>query len=115
MSHAQVLRAVGLIRPSRRRGFCPACRLFQSGSAPQEIAAPALIALASLVVAALAWVLTIAQSRAIGDTTMGLDSIGPFVAGWAVMVAAMMFPSASPLVFEFARSAEGRRGWQAAT
>jgi predicted metal-binding membrane protein len=27
----------------------------------------------------------------------------------------MMLPSATPLVFEFARSAEGRRGWQAAT
>ena len=115
MSHARMLSAVGLIRPSPRRGFCPACRLFQTGDAPQEIAAPALIALASLVVAALAWVLTIAQSRAMDDMTMGLGSIGPFVAGWAVMMAAMMLPSASPLVFEFARSAEGRRGWQAAT
>ena len=28
---------------------------------------------------------------------------------------AMMLPTALPLVFEFARSAEGRRGWQAAT
>jgi predicted metal-binding membrane protein len=46
---------------------------------------------------------------------MGLGSIGPFVAGWGVMMAAMMLPSATPLVFEFARSAEGRRGWQAAT
>jgi hypothetical protein len=82
MSHAQVLRAVGLIRPSRRSGFCPACRLFQSGTAPQEIAAPALITLAPLVVAALAWVLTIAQSRAMDDMTMGLGSIGPFVVGW---------------------------------
>jgi predicted metal-binding membrane protein len=49
------------------------------------------------------------------DTTMGLGSMGPFVAGWAVMMAAMMFPSATPLVFEFARNAEGRRGWQTAT
>jgi predicted metal-binding membrane protein len=31
------------------------------------------------------------------------------------MMAAMMLPSATPLVFEFARNAEGRRGWQAAT
>jgi predicted metal-binding membrane protein len=60
-------------------------------------------------------VLTIAQSRAMDDMTMGLGSIGPFVVGWAVMMAAMMLPSASPLVFEFARRAEGRRGWQAAT
>ena len=48
-----MLSAVGLIRASRRRGFCPACRLFQTGDAPQEIAAPALIALAFVIVAAL--------------------------------------------------------------
>ncbi len=68
MSHAQMLSAVGLIRTSRRRGFCPACRLFQTGDAPQEMT-----------------------------------------------MAAMMLPSAMPLVFEFARNAEDRRGWQAAT
>jgi hypothetical protein len=115
MSLAQMLSALGLIRPSRRRGFCPACRLFQTGDAPQEIAAPAVIAFAFLIVAALAWASTIAQSRSMDDMTMGLGSIGPFVAGWVVMMAAMMLPSATPLVFEFARSAEGRRGWQAAT
>jgi predicted metal-binding membrane protein len=115
MSHAQVLSAVGLIRTSRRRGFCPACRLFQTGDAPQEIAAPALIALAFLIVAALAWALAIARSRAMDDMAMGLGSIGPFVAGWAVMMAAMMLPSALPLVFEFARTAEGRQGWRVAT
>ncbi len=115
MSLAQKLSAVGLIRVSRRRGFCPACHLFQTGDAPQEIAAPALIALAFVVVAALAWAWTIAQSRSMDDMTMGLGSIGPFVAGWGVMMAAMMLPSATPLVFEFARNAEGRRGWVAAT
>jgi predicted metal-binding membrane protein len=31
------------------------------------------------------------------------------------MMIAMMIPSATPLVFEFARTAEGRRGWRAAT
>jgi predicted metal-binding membrane protein len=115
MSLARMLSALGLIRPSRRRGFCPACRLFQTGDAPQEIAAPALIALAFLIVAALAWALTIARSRSMDDMITGLGSIGPFVAGWAVMMAAMMLPSAIPLVFEFARNAEGRRGWRAAT
>ncbi len=115
MSHAQVLSAVGLIRPSRRRGFCPACRLFQTGDAPQEIAAPALIALAFLIVAALAWAVTITRSRSMDDTSMGLGSIGAFVAGWVVMMTAMMLPSATPLVFEFARGAERRRGWQTAT
>jgi len=115
MSHAQMLSAVGLIRPSRRRGFCPACRLFQSGDTPQEIAAPALIALAFLVVAALAWVLTIVRMSSMDDMAMGLGSFDAFVASWAVMMAAMMFPSALPVVFEFAQHAERRRGWQAAT
>lgn len=115
MSLARMLSAVGLIRTSRRGGFCPACRLFQTDDAPQEIAAPALIALAFVIVAALAWALTIAQSRSMDDMTMGLGSTGSFVVGWVVMMAAMMLPSATPLVFEFARSAEGRRGWQAAT
>ena len=115
MSHTQMLAAVGLIRTSQRRGFCPARRLFQTRGAPREIAAPALIALAFLIVAALGWAVTIARMGSIGDMTMGLGSIGPFVAGWSVMMAAMMLPSAMPLVFEFARNAEGRRSWQAAT
>ena len=115
MSLAKVLSAVGLIRPSRHRGFCPACRLFQTGDAPQEIAAPSLIALAFVIVAALAWAVMIAQSRAMDDMSMGLGSVGSFVVGWAVMMAAMMIPSATPFVFDFARNAEGRRGWRAAT
>jgi predicted metal-binding membrane protein len=112
---AQVLSAVGLIRTSRRRGFCPACRLFQTGDRPLEIAAPAVIALAFLIVAAIAWALTIAGSRSMDDMTIGLGSMGSFVAAWTVMMAAMMLPSATPLVFEFARDAEERRSWQAAT
>jgi predicted metal-binding membrane protein len=115
MLPAQVLSAVGLIKTSRRRGFCPACRLFQTGDGPQEIAAPALIALAFLIVAALAWALTIVRMRSMDDMAMGLGSFGPFVASWAVMMAAMMLPSAIPLVFEFAQNTERRRGWQAAT
>jgi predicted metal-binding membrane protein len=115
MSNARVLSAIGLIRTSRRRGFCPACRLFQVGDGPQEIAAPALIALAFLIVAALAWALTIVRLSSMDDMAMGLGSFGPFVASWAVMMAAMMLPSAIPLVFEFAQNMERRRGWQAAT
>jgi predicted metal-binding membrane protein len=115
MSHAQLLSAVGLIRTSRRGGFCPACRLFQSGDDPQAIALPALIALGFLIVAALAWAVTIARLSSMDDMSMGLGSIESFVAAWTVMMAAMMLPSALPLVFEFARNTEGRRGWQSAT
>lgn len=115
MLHADALTAVGLIRPSRRRGFCPACRLFQAGDVPQEIAAPALIALACVVVAGLAWALTITRASSMEDMTMGLGSIDAFIVGWVLMLLAMMLPSATPLVFEFARNAEGRRLWQVAT
>ena len=115
MSAAQMLSAVGLIRTSRRRGFCPACRLFQNGDAPTEIAAPATIAFAFLLVAALAWGLAAARMNSMNDMTMGLGPFGPFVVTWTVMMAAMMIPSATPLLFEFARNAEGRRGWRAAT
>jgi predicted metal-binding membrane protein len=115
MAFAQVLSTLRLIRPSRRRGFCPACRLFQTGDGPQEIAAPAVISLGFLIVAAVAWASTIAASRSMGDMTMGLGSMESFVTAWTVMMAAMMIPSATPLVFEFARTAEGRRGWRAAT
>jgi predicted metal-binding membrane protein len=115
MSLTHLLSTVGLIRPSRHHGFCPACHLFQTDDASQEIAAPAVIVLAFLIVAALGWALTIAWSRSMGDMTMGLGSIGPFAASWTAMMAAMMLPSAAPLVFDFARNAEGRRGWQAAT
>ncbi len=115
MSLTRALSAVGLVRTSRGRGFCPACRALREGDAPQEIAAPGLIALASIIVAALAWAWTIAQSGSMSGMGMGLGSFGSFAVSWVVMMAAMMLPSATPLVFEFATHAEGRRGWQAAT
>jgi len=115
MSLTRMLSVLRLIRPARRGGFCPACRIFVTGDAPQEIAAPGLIVLVFLIVAVLAWGWTIAWSGLMDDMVMGLGSIGSFVASWAVMMAAMMLPSATPLVFEFARNAEGRRGWRTAT
>ncbi len=115
MAYAKVLSAVGLIRTSRRQGFCPACRLFQTDTGPREISAPALTALVFLGIAALAWAVTIARMGSMDDMGMGLGPVGPFVAAWTVMMAGMMLPSATPLVFEFARDAERRRGWQMAT
>ena len=115
MAQAELLSAVGLIRTSRRRGFCPACRLFQTGDGPQEISAPALIALAFLIVAAFAWIVTIGRMSSMEDMPMGLGPLGPFVVAWTIMMAAMMLPSAMPLIFEFARNAERRRGWRVAT
>jgi predicted metal-binding membrane protein len=46
---------------------------------------------------------------------LGLGPIESFAATWVVMMAAMMLPSAVPVVLEFARTAERRRGWPVAT
>jgi len=117
MSLNVVLSTVGLVRPDRR-GFCPACRLGLSGDAPQgssELAMPALAVAATLVVAGGAWAYTIDQARPMSGMAMGLGPWESFAASWVVMMAAMMLPSAIPLVFEFARRAEGRRAWPMAT
>jgi predicted metal-binding membrane protein len=74
-----------------------------------------LTALVFLVVTAVAWWLTIEQSRSMSGMTMDPGTLGSFAVSWVVMMAAMMLPTALPLVFEFARDSEGRRGWQAAT
>ena len=117
----QALSAAGLIRTTRRRGFCPACRrgdlatTDRARGTDSEIALPALAGLAFLVVAAVAWGLMIKQSRSAGPMAMGPGSVESFAAGWVVMMAAMMLPSAIPLVIEFARVSERRSGWQAAT
>jgi predicted metal-binding membrane protein len=117
MSLSRALLAVGLMRPTRRRGFCPACRGWAAptGETRAEIAPPALTALVFLVVATAAWWLTIEQSRSMSGMTVDPGTPGSFAVSWVVMMAAMMLPTALPLVFQFARTAEGRRGWQAAT
>ena len=121
MSLVQTLSTVGLIRPTRRRGFCPACRFLFVAPAGEEsgggveLAPPAFASLAFLVVAAIAWALVVRESRSSEDMELGLGSFKSFTTTWVVMMAAMMLPSAMPLVFQFGRTAEGRRGWQAAT
>ena len=133
-SLTQVLAAGGLIRPVRARGFCPACKGWVSGngdpahSARREVDPAALAALMVLGVSALAWILTIAQSGltlapdrfasagvAAADMEMGLGLLLSFATSWLAMMAAMMLPTALPLVYEFAHEAERRPGWQLAT
>jgi predicted metal-binding membrane protein len=122
-SLSDVLATVGLIRPVRPGGVCPACKGWYSGtgdpsqSARHEVDPAALTVLVVLVAAALAWILTIQQSRSMAamDTEMGLGSLSSFATTWLVMMAAMMLPTALPLVYEFAHNAEGRTGWQVAT
>jgi predicted metal-binding membrane protein len=121
MSVSQVLSAARLIRPTRRGAFCPACRGWNGGTTDRwdrvetEISPPALTALAFLALAVAAWPLTIWQSASAGGMDMDIGSLESFATSWALMMAAMMLPSALPLVYEFARRSEGRRRWQAAT
>jgi len=86
--------------------------------ARQELAKPMMAALAVLAVAGVAWAAMVEQSRSMagGDgMDTGLGPIESFAATWIVMMAAMMLPSAIPVVLEFARTAERRRGWPVAT
>jgi len=122
-SLTDVFAAAGLIRPVRQRGFCPACKGWVSDAddppqaAQREVNPAALTVLIVLIVAVVAWILTVVQSRSMGAMRggMGMGSLPTFASTWVVMMAAMMLPSALPLVYEFARISERRRGWQVAT
>ena len=86
--------------------------------ARQELAKPTVAALVVLAVAGVAWAAMVQHSRSMAEMDgmdMGLGPIESFAATWVVMMAAMMLPSAIPVVLEFARTAERRRGWQVAT
>jgi predicted metal-binding membrane protein len=85
--------------------------------ASQELAKPMVAALIVLAFAGVAWAAMVQQSRSMVEMgiDMGLGPVESFAATWVVMMAAMMLPSAIPMVLEFARTAERRKGWQVAT
>ena len=86
--------------------------------ARQELAKPTVAALIVIAVAGVAWAVMVQQSRSVAGMDgmdMDLGPIESFAATWVVMMAAMMLPSAVPVVLEFARTAERRRGWPLAT
>ena len=95
-----------MITRATRRGFCPACGLFEKNEAPRELRPAVVASLASVLVAASAWAFTITQSQSM----IGM-SLGP----WLVMMVAVMLPSAVPFVFTFAGHSERRHGWPLAT
>ena len=121
MDGSRLLAVIGLVRNARPGGFCPACRvLMKARDARQELAKPTVAALVLLAVAGVAWAAMVRHSRAMAGMDMagmdmGLGPIESFAAAWVVMMAAMMMPSAIPVILEFARTAEGRRGWPVAT
>jgi predicted metal-binding membrane protein len=119
MDGGRLLLAIGLVRQARPGGFCPACRvLMKALDARHEPAKPMVATLLVLAVAGIAWAAMVHHSRSMAGMDgmdMGLGPIESFAATWVVMMAAMMLPSALPVVFEFARTAERRRGWPFAT
>ena len=116
MVGGRLFTAFGLVTQGRPGGFCPACRLLMKArDASPELAKPALAALVVLAVAAVAWAAMVHHAHAMAGTDMGLGSIESFAITWVVMMAAMMLPSAIPVVLEFARTAARRRGWPIAT
>ncbi|HUI70712.1 MAG TPA: DUF2182 domain-containing protein [Spirochaetia bacterium] len=112
MDARRLLLTLRLARPARRRGFCPACGVGVPDAATPargvEMATDGVTVAAVLAVAAAAWTLTVWQMQSSG-MMMGLGPILSFGATWTEMMAAMMLPSAIPLVYRFAREAEGRR------
>jgi predicted metal-binding membrane protein len=118
MSLNQVLLATGLVRPAHRRGFCPACQVASGeDAAPDslELSQPALAVAATLVAAGGGWVYTIAQAGSMGGMALGLGPVDSFAVVWLAMMAAMMLPTAIPLIHAFARGVESRPGWPVAT
>jgi predicted metal-binding membrane protein len=116
MGGGSLLTTIGLIRQARPNGFCPACQvLMKAHDAGQELIKPLVAALVVLTVAGVAWVAMVQQSRSMAEMhgmDMGLGPIAPFAAMWVVMMAAMMFPSAIPVILEFGRpNGDGDGHW----
>jgi predicted metal-binding membrane protein len=93
-------------------------RVAALGVPPKQLA-PAWVAL--VVLAALAWVVTIDQANGMGNGpgTMGL-ALPAFIALWVAMMAAMMFPSVAPVAILWARTIQARstgatRAWRIGT
>jgi predicted metal-binding membrane protein len=93
-------------------------RVAALGVPPKQLA-PAWIAL--VVLAALAWVVTIDQANGmgIGPGAMGL-AFPAFILLWVAMMAAMMFPSVAPVAILWARTIQARstgaiRAWRITT
>ena len=114
--YGRLLATIGLLGQAKPGGFCPACRLLtRARDARPELARPMAAALVVLAVAGIAWAVMAHHSHAMAGMDTGLGPIESFAVTWVVMMAAMMLPSALPVVLEFARTAEGRRGWPVAT
>jgi predicted metal-binding membrane protein len=110
---AAVLSRLGLTESRRRPAVCPAC-LRMPVFGEERLSAPAVFTLAGvLVVSVLAWAFVAGQSSKGMDVSMMPWQV--FAGTWVLMMAAMMLPSAVPIVVTFARNSSRRQGWPAAT
>ena len=110
---AAVLTRLGLTESRHRPAVCSACdRTPVFGE--ERLSAPAVFTLAGvLLVAVLAWAFVAGQSSMGMGARMMTWQV--FAGTWVLMMAAMMLPSAVPVVVTFARNSSRRRGWPAAT
>src|SRR4030095_7594714 len=99
MDGSRLLTAIGLIRQARAGGFCPACRvLMKARDTRQELAKPMVAAWVVLAVAGVAWAAMVHHAHAMAGMDRGLGPVESFPMTWVVMMAAMMLPSAIPVV-----------------
>ena len=61
-----------------------------------------------LILSALAWVFLIWQASTMSHQAMGMSAI-LFIAIWIVMMVAMMFPTAAPMILMFSKISQSRR------
>jgi predicted metal-binding membrane protein len=70
---------------------------------------PALVsAVATVAVAAVAWIIVVGRLNRMDMAGMGLSALPSFIGIWTVMMAAMMLPSAVPVVAAVARASSVR-------
>lgn len=73
----------------------------QTPAAPVPRPVATTIIASLLACAAVAWVVTMSQARAMGMGSMAMMGAGLFLTTWLVMMVAMMFPSVAPMVLAF--------------
>lgn len=76
----------------------------------ETVAAPRLAAVITLAAAAACWAVMVSQAGAMSGMRMGIGSLASFSATWTLMMAAMMLPSAVPVIRRYS-ALSGRNPW----
>ncbi len=100
----------GGVRPSARAAVSPATAAGSTAATSRVDPREAGLIAVLLILAAASWVFTSTQLSGMDmDRWTSPGPLGFFVATWVVMLAAMMFPSAAPMVVAYARIQSHRR------